>query len=80
MKKLLKGSPDSYNTILDLIHADFNVQNTNELIRDNTKLFSVLRRASKSKVEAPEVPSTLKKNIVSVPNNNRTLLPSHFYS
>ena len=80
VKKILKGSPDSYMTILDLIHADFNVQNTNDAMRDDTKPFSVSRRAANPKVEAKKVTTILKKRAILFPNNNGTLLLSHFYN
>ena len=48
-------------------------------MRDDTKPFQVSRRAPKP-VEVTEVTSILKSSAPNFPNNNGTLLPSHFYS
>merc|ERR1740124_1525560 len=44
VKKLLKGGPESYTDILDLIRSDFYAQDTGEKIRDSVTTLTTSRR------------------------------------
>ena len=77
VKKLISDSSGTYETILELIYADYRAQETGDNLRDSTSSSTLSLR--RSKTESPPV-KDVKPRPPRFPSNEFNLLPTHFYT
>lgn len=80
----MKGGPESYTDILDLIQSDFRAQDILDKMRDLVTTFTTTRRAktvNDDEKSSSTMRITTKKGArYASPNNTGTLLPTFIYT
>ena len=77
VKKLISDSSRTYETILELIHADYRAQETGDTLRNVATANQLTSRRGRGDMDAKD---SIERKWVPFPSNDGNMLPSNYYS